>query len=457
MEVLIIKMNFQSKSLHAYVILIALIFLSSLFTYIIPAGSFERMHDVSMDRTVVVADSYRHVEPTPVAPFTVFHIFFKAISSSKTAELIFFLLLVSGTFEIILKTGCLTLLCENMMQRLKGSELIVIPIFVCLFSVFGFTMGLTTASVIFVPIGLSVAASARLPKLVGIAMVALGTNAGFTAGVFNPFSVGVAQSIAELPMFSGAWIRWITLVVLNLTTSLYLVAYAKRHRTEKTVSDAFTSKQRMPLRHRLVLMEFAATFMILTIGISIAGWDMPNIVVSFLVLGIAVGATAGFTVNECCDTFTEGCRKIMKGAIVIGLASTMRLILTDGNILDTITVHMTGLVYMLPPAVQLVGMFLFNAVLNFLVTSGSAKAALVMPILTPMADFLGLTRQSAVYAFQLGDGLTNLASPISTTLNGVLALSESNFGEWFRFYIPLVGIHLFVGTALTVFAQLSGY
>ena len=358
-------------------------------------------------------------------------------------------------FRIIQET--LIRLCTWALSHLRGRELWIIPIFISLFSIFGFTMGLTTASVVFVPLGIAAAAALGLDKLSGIAIVALGVNAGFTAGIFNPFSVGIAQGIAELPLFSGAWLRWVTLPVLLAVTSANITFYAKRHRVPVSSNENDTRIHTMTRREKSSVAAFIVGFLLLTVGISVWNWGTDGIVVAFFVIGSAVGLVAGMPLNTVCDTFLAGCRKMMKGVLVIGIAATMRLILTDGNILDTIAYKLTELIYVLPAPMQLLWIFFFNALINFLVTSGSAKAALVMPILTPMSDFLGISRQATVYAFQLGDGLTKLASPISTTLNGVMAVSEITYGQWMKFYAPLVGLYMITGTLLTLFASIIGY
>ncbi len=443
---------------HPFILLFALVLLASLLTYLIPAGQFTRVTDDTIGQTLVVPGSYMRVASQPVAPWLIFHKLFEALCLPSTASLMWLILITGGAFAVVLQTGCLTALCARALARFRGHALWIIPILVSLFSVFGFTMGLTTASVVFAPLGIAAAETLGLHRLSGIAAVALGVNAGFTAGVFNPFSVGVAQSIAELPLFSGAWLRWLTLPILIAITSAYIMLYDRKHHTDERLSvQDFPPPAAMQSHEKRSLLVFAVGFVILTIGISFGQWKNRDIVVTFLILGVAVGLAAGMSVNDICDSFLDGCRRMMRGVIVIGIAAAMRLILTDGNILDTITYELTRLVGLLPPSVQLLGMFFFNACINFLITSGSTKAALVLPILTPMADFLGLSRQSAVYAFQLGDGLTNLASPISTTLNGVMAIGELSYGAWIRFYAPLVGIYLLIGAALTIFAGAIGY
>jgi uncharacterized ion transporter superfamily protein YfcC len=301
-----------------------------------------------------------------------------------------------------------------------------------------------------------------------MAMVMLGTNAGFAAGVFNPFSVGIAQNIAELPMFSGAWIRWLLLVFLLAATSLYVIRYAKRSTGEnlalalpneelwrRAQNSAGTDK--MTPRQLLVLLVFAATLGVITYGVSRLDWDITELGIAFLVMGAAAGLAAGFGINKTCDTFAAGCKKMISGAIVISIAATMRQVLTDGNILDTITQALINTIYKYPSWAQLLGMFYVNAAIDPLITSGSAHAAVVMPIMVPMADALCISRQSAVFAFQLGDGLVNLVSPISTTLTSCLAVSQISYGKWLRFFMPLVMIYMAIGTGFIILAASVGY
>jgi uncharacterized ion transporter superfamily protein YfcC len=337
------------------------------------------------------------------------------------------------------------------------------------------------SSVIFVPIGILAARMLGFDLLTGTAMVTLGTNAGFAAGIFNPFSVGIAQSIAEVPIFSGAWIRWVLLVCLLVATSIYIMRYAKKYDSSLNVvseSDELIigdtqSKEKngthhlgledlkqkgsLSLRHKLVLLIFAVCFIIITYGISTWKWEVENIGVLILSTGILCGIIYGFSANEICDFFVNGSKKMMKGVFVIGLASAMRLILAEGNIIDTIAYFLTGFAYHFPHLAKLIGMFYGNAFLDLIITSGSAHAAVAMPIMVPMSDFLGLSRQSAVLAFQLGDGLVNLTSPISTTLTGVLAVSGISYGKWIRFFAPLVAIYMVIGTFIILLAGAVGY
>ena len=374
------------------------------------------MFNETAGQTVVVPGSFAHTEASPVALWQLPRLFFEALSTGTAPQLMFFVFLLGGAFEVILESGAVAALCAWVVRSFRCRRQWLIPAFVGVFSVFGFTMGLTTASIVFLPLGMEAAKSLGYDEKTGMAMVMLGTNAGFAAGIYNPFSVGVAQTIAELPPYSGAWLRQ-GAVLLLLLGALGWVVY----------------------------------------GVGTQGWRVPEIAAVFLVLGILCGAAAGFSANRICTLQIAGCRKMVAGGLTIGMAAALRLVLVQGGILDSVIYSLLLLVERLPAWANLLGMFYANALLDLLITSGSGHAAVAMPLMVPLADALDLSRQSAVLAFQLGDGLVNLTSPISNTLVSCLALSGVSYPRWLRYFLPLVGIYLAIGTAFMLLAGAVGY
>ena len=452
---------------HVFLILIFPILLGSLLTYLIPAGAFDRAMDASTGQNLVIPGSYHIVEATPVPPWQIPIKFYESLVSASAAKLIFFIFIIGGSFEIVMESGCIAALCGKTVSIFQNKGVFIIPVFVSLFFFFLFTMGLATASVIFVPIGIAIARALDMDPLTGMAMVMIGTNAGFTAGIFNPFSVGIAQSISELPLFSGAWIRWLLLLVLITVTSMYLISFSRRSKRsalpvheEQQLWEAAreaSGYRDFTVRHGIVLLDFIFMLIVITYGVSKLKWDISEIAVSFLVMSILAGISSGIGLNKTCDTFISGCRKMMKGALIIGIAATLRTVLTEGNILDPSANSLIQEVYHLPVWAQLTGMCYANALIDPVITSGSAHAAVVMPVMVPMADALHISRQSAVLAFQLGDGLVNLISPVSTTLTGCLAVSGISYRKWLSMYLPLVGIYMIIGTAFMILAGVTGY
>lgn len=447
---------------HVFLILLGLILLSSLMTYLVPAGTFERIQDASTGQMVVLAGSYSPTAASPVAvwqiPLKIFH----ALSYGPTTKLIFFVLFISGSFEIVMQTNSIQSLLEHTLSSFHSKKLWIIPLFIALFSIPGFTMGLASSAIVFVPLGILAARRLGYSPIIGMAIVMLGTNAGFAAGIFNPFSVGIAQTIAALPLFSGAWLRWLLLICLVLVTSAYLIIYAKYFdKNEIFHTEVKNEKNKPPaplsLRQKVVLVVFLIGFLGISVGLSIGEWTTETIAVYLLLLCIVCGSIYGFSPNKLCELFTHGCKRMITGVFVIGLASTIRLILTEGQIMDTIANVLIRIGINTPRTVGLMGLFYGNAALDLIITSGSAHAAVAMPIMIPIADALGLTRQSAVLAFQLGDGLVNLCSPLSTTLTGCLAISDISFVKWVRFFYPLVAIYLITGTLFILLAAATSY
>ncbi len=461
------KMISSVKSPHVFVLLFTLVFLASILTYIVPAGEFIRVEDTVTGQNVVVPGSYHLTEASSVAPWFIPIKFFETLTNYKIAKLIFFIFLIGGAFEVIMQSGCIASICQRMIVIFNNKGILIVPVFIFFFSIFGFSMGLSTASIVFVPIGIALARALRFDELTGAAMVMLGTNAGFAAGIYNPFSVGIAQSLAEVPMFSGAWIRWLLLVALLIVTSLYIIRHARNsirkdisgmeNQTLWETAQGFADSDLSSEKQALILGVFAITLSVITFGVSNLDWQIEQIAVSFFILGITAGLLSGFGASKTCDIYLSGCKKMMKGAFIIGIAATMRTILFEGGILDTVAYHLMDIVNELPSWAQLLGMFYANAAIDPIITSGSAHAAVVMPIMVPMADAMQLSRQSAVFAFQLGDGLVNLISPISTTLTSCLAVSGISYGKWLQFFLPLVGIYMIVGTGFIVLASLTAY
>lgn len=441
---------------HVFVILSLLLLAASALTWVVPAGHFARVFDPAAGQTLVVPGSYAPAAPSPVALWQLPLLLFDALTTGSAPRLIFFVLLLGGSFEIILESGAVTGLCTWTVGRLGRRREWVIPAFVGVFSIFGFTMGLTTASIVFLPLGMAAARSLGCDGRTGMAMVMLGTNAGFAAGVYNPFSVGVAQTIAELPLYSGAWLRWLLLAVLVPVTGAYVL-----RRTEGPPqpegAEPLPEAPALSRRQMAVLALFFGTLAVVAWGVGARGWSVPELAAVFLVLGLACGATAGFGANQICLLLTAGCKKMVGGALTIGLAAALRLVLERGGILDSIVLGLLRLVEGLPDWSQLLGMFYANVLLDLLITSGSGHAAVAMPLMVPLADGLALSRQSAVLAFQLGDGLANLVSPISNTLVSCLALSGVSYPGWLRYFLPLVGVYLAVGTGFMVLAGWVGY
>lgn len=452
---------------HTYIILFLIVLVVCLLTYVIPAGQFERQEDAS-GRMLIVPGTYTQVESSPVSPLEIPMAFVRTLGSSSVNEIIFFIFIIGGAFELIMQTGMITAFCAKLGKMFAGKEKLLIPIFITVFAVGGFTMGMSVEVLVFVPIGIAVAKAVGYDTITGTAMIAMGSIVGFTAGIYNPFNVGVAQSIAGVtPMFSGAWYRWIILVAFIVVTSLYIIHYAEKVKKnssknlmgneDSNLEDVDVSAIEVTGRHKLILLAVVIALAVLIYGVAYLGWFITEMATLFLVLGVVCGILAGFSGNKICDLYVQGMANITFGALIVGVAGTINTVMVDGMIIDTIINALANAIVALPSSVKIIGMFLVQTIINLPINSGTGQAAATMPIMAPVGDLVGLTRQSTVLAFQLGDGLTNAIFPTSSTMLGFLAASKIPYSVWLKYVIKLVILLSLVSMAFLALAVVIGY
>ncbi|WP_079911232.1 YfcC family protein [Paenibacillus sp. 32352] len=458
------------KMPHTYVILIILVFVAAVLTYAIPAGKFERVKDKVTGKSLLVTGSYHHVDASPVSlvdiPKAIVH------GLIDSADVVFFIFIIGGAFQIISSTGTIEAITGRVARTFASKGVWVIPVFLSLFSVGGFTMGMSTEVMVFVPIGIAIARALGYDALTGTAMISLGASCGFTAGILNPFNVGLAQAIAQIPMFSGMWLRIILLICLITITSLYIIRYARKvkkdptqglvHELEQEAEGTgtkldFSHLPSMQLKHYLTILTVVAGFGLLIWGVSKKGWWMEELAALFLTMGVLSGLFSAYGPSRIAKEFVKGASAITYGAFIIGLARGIMVVLDHGNVIDTIVNSLSILVGELPSSIQVLGMYVFQNVMNVFITSGTGMAVTTMPIMVPLSDLLGVTRQTAVLAFQLGDGFTNMILPTSSALMGSLAVSGIPYQKWVRFFWPLMATWLVVGAIFVIVANIIHY
>lgn len=463
------KKTRRFKVPHTYVIIFMLVVFIALLTYVIPAGEFERLKDIKTGKTLIVVDSFKYVEQNPAGIIDIFKSFVKGLNSASS--IIFFIFVVGGSFQIISATGTVEAITGRIAKKFAGKEIFIIPIFLTLFSIFGFTMGMSTEVMIFVPIGIAVARSLGFDAITGTAMIALGAACGFTSGLLNPFNVGIAQSIAEVPLFSGIWLRAILLVVLLVITSAYIIKYSQKVKkgTLKSIVAALEVDEKntviidlknlkdISLKNYMVIITMVIGFGFIIWGVSNKGWWIEELTTAFLIMGIVSGIFAAFGPNRIAEEFVNGAKSIVFGALIVGIARAVLVIMQDASIIDTIVKSLADSIALFHSSVAALGMYVMQIIINTFITSGSGQAATTMPIMTPLGDLLGVSRQTTVLAFQLGDGFTNSILPTSSSLMGYLAVSKIPYEKWMQFMGPLLGIWLSVGAIFLIIATMIGY
>lgn len=449
---------------HTYAILFCVIIIAALASYVVPAGEFERVKDESSGRTVVVPGSYQAVEQSPVSFFELF----KAVPTGmeKGASIIFYIFIVGGAFGIIRATGAIEAGIGKAVKKLEGSEKLMIPASMFLFSIGGFSFGMAEESIIFVPIGILLARAMGYDAITGTAMITLGAASGFIGGMLNPFTVGVAQSIAELPLFSGIGFRICVYVVILGFGIWYVMRYAQKVKTDpansviadieqKAKTDGQVLKteevQELNRRHMLVFVILVGGLAFNVFGVFKWEWFLKELAASFLIMGIVAGIVGSLSVNKIFDSFVEGAKALTFGALIVGFARAITVVMEEGKIIDTVISSMAGTLSDLPETLTVICMFIFQSILNFFIPSGSGQAAATMPIMVPIADLVGISRQVVVLAFQYGDAISNSIIPTSGALMGYLAVAGIPYERWVKFIWRLiVGWSVIAALALLV-------
>lgn len=432
------------KTINTYVLLSCIIIIVSLFTYIIPAGQFDRVEDLNTGRMLADPDSFHYVERNPATLFSMF----KAIPQgmSESAKIIFFIFIISGAVQIVNATGAINAGLLRLTAKFKGKEQYLIPIFMIFFSFTGAFLGFCEENIVFIPIAVSVARYLGYDSIVGICISYLSAEVGFFAGMMNPFNVGVAQGIAGLPMFSGIGFRFGIWAAFMTVTAIYVMRYAAKIKKNPELSlvadikhddDKFVDLSKIDVtftwRHKLIYLAFLIAIVAIMYGAFKLGWYVEDIAAVFLMVGIASGIIGKLSFTQIAEEFVAGAKSITFGALMVGLAKAIFLIMSNSMILDTIINSSVGLLRIIPSSFAIIGLFMIQWFINIAITSSTGLAAIAMPILTPIADMLKINRQVTVVAFQLGDGINGSILPTSGVLLAVCSIAGVPYDRWFKF------------------------
>ncbi len=455
---------------HSYVLIFYVIVIVTLLTYILPAGSFERAVDTETGITYVVADSFQKLDRNPVTPFSMFTGILEGMLDA--ADVIFFVLIVGGAFGVIHKTGALTIFLGHIARLNQRRGKILIILIMIVFSLFGTFFGTAEEALPLYPIFISVALALGYDAFTGVAMILLGTGAGFAAGIFNPFTTGVAQILAELPLFSGYWFRILAYFLLLLPTIYYVLRYVKKIERDPSSSltyegDQYRNKQlnfdnipKLQKEHIRVLLVMALSMIFLIYIISFWEYSSARMAAVFIIMGILSGIAAKLDSSVIASEFIKGSSNIVYGALIIGLARGISVIMENGDILDSLIYYLATSIEGFGTLGVGVGMFLVQSFINIFISSGSGQAAAVIPIMKSIGDLTDLSRQTVVLAYQFGDGFSNIISPTSGYFMAALAIGRINWKKWAIWVLPLflywciAGVFLII---LSILIQLGPY
>ncbi len=533
---------------HTYVIVFFIILLAAVLTWIIPPGKYvEIINETEQGSTATLQFFYQDQLPEEAqqefnaSPQTwqVFSALFKGFV--KQSNIIIFILMIGGAFWIMNQSKAIDVgiydflkftrkIGHNSLIRKIGVDNIIISLVMLLFSVFGAVFGMSEETIAFAIIIVPLAISMGYDSIVGVSMVYVGAHLGFAGAILNPFTIGIAQGLADIPLFSGIEYRMISWLVINAVGIYFVLRYAAKIRRKPSLSpvyeeDAYWRAREqdesrevvyytprmawivyaiitvalgifslfypestlhignsnisfyiIPLSavffvilgyftlkksvHYFILLLLTYTIFYLIVGVMGYGWYVMEIATLFLALGVASGLAINKSADEIAKLFLEGVNDIMSAAVIVGLAGGIIVILEDGGIIDSILYGLSKAMVNFGNIASVGVMYLIQTVINIVIPSGSAKAAITMPIMAPFSDLIGISRQATVMAFQFGDGFTNMITPTSGILIGVLGVARIPYQKWVKWVWPLILILVILGFLLlipTVTIPLNGF
>ena len=455
---------------NTFVLLFSLLVMIAIATWFVPGGKYET-HVVD-GKTLIDPDSFHYVNANPQG--------FVALMMSpikgfvEAALIIGFILIVGGAFGVLQKTEAIDSMIKTVVQANRKSRFVramIIPVFVTLFSLGGATFGMAEEAIPFVLIFIPLALALGYDSIVGVAIPFVGSQVGFAAAFLNPFNVGIAQKIADVPIFSGIGFRLIVWAIATALTIAFLMWYAARIKKNPVLSPSYEIDQERRLlakddglaefagmtgAHKLVLLLFSGALITMVVGVVKFGWFIEEIAALFLVMSILVALVGRLNSDQFVDTFIQGAKDLMTTALVIALARATVILARDAQIIDTILHSLMPLIQSSNPIFAAHKMFLIQTIINFFIHSGSGQAALTMPIMAPLADLVGVSRQTAVLAFQFGEFTTSMI-PTSGITVGVLALAKIPWATWAKWMIPLQLIYFVLALVMLAIAVEMGW
>lgn len=453
---------------NTLVIMAVVIALVAVATYLIPGGAYDRVLN-DQGREVVVSGTYKAIASQPQSLFDVLQSPIEGIVQG--GEIIAFLFIVGGAFSIVSRTKAIDLGILKIVNVFKGKEILVLPILMFMFSIGGATFGMSEEAIAFVAVLMPLVLALGYDSIVAVAITYLACNLGFSAAMLNPFTVGIAQSIAGIQVYSGIELRTVIWFITTLVGTAFIMAYAMKIKKNPKKSLVYESDQikrknlqnfedkkgDFTLSHKIILLAFAIAIGVIVWGVLEKGFWIPEIAAVFLAVGVISGILGKLSPDEMANAFIEGAKEMIGPAIMIGFARGIIVIAENANIIDTILYNLSSAIGSLPSLLAAYVMYPIQMFINFFINSGSGQAALTMPILAPLGDLVGISRQLTVLIYQLGDGFSNAMFPTSGVLIACLGIAGVPYGKWLKWIIPLQIILFALSIGFITIASLIGW
>jgi len=525
---------------HTYVIVFSIVVIAAILTWIVPGGMFDRqiVSVNGIDRNVVIPGSFHYSGNNPQT-WQIFSALFDGFVDK--ADIIVFILIIGGAFWIMNESKAIDVAIQAFLRFTKkiennrliakiGADNITLTLVMIIFSVFGAVFGMSEETIAFVVIFIPLAISMGYDSIVGTSICFVAAGLGFAGAILNPFTIGIAQGLSNLPLFSGIEYRMFCWLIINLFGFVFILRYARKVKKNPSISpvaedDKYwrdrqeTGNQAvnyqtpvsawiifavvfivmglfswfyretvltigenkislpafpiltalfgftgwMSLRksvHYFIIIILIFTILILVTGVMGYSWYIMEIAALFFAMGLATGIAMNYSPNRITKLFLDGVKDIQSAALIVGLAGGIIIILNNGNIIDTLLYKLSQSISGMGKMASLTMMYGVQNLINLVMPSGSAKAALTMPMMSQFSDLIGISRQATVMAYQFGDGFTNMITPTSGVTLGVLSVAKIPFDKWFKWILPLIIILVIIGFVLlipTVYMDLKGF
>ncbi|MBQ7797339.1 MAG: YfcC family protein [Lachnospiraceae bacterium] len=456
------------KMPNSYVIIFFVMVVAAVLTWIVPAGQYDRAVDPKTGREVIVQGSYHEVDPNPVGPIGVF----KAVADGfvNASDIVFFIIFAYGFVYMLIKNGTFDALMGTVMRVFRKADWVMFVAIMLLFGVLGATMGMAEETYGMFPIFIGLAVALGYDAIVGGAIVSIGATTGFSSAILNPFSLGVASGIAGVSITDGMWFRLVCWVVFEAIAIGYVLHYAFKIKKDPTKSILYGTKLELSLsgktkeemmelkmnwRHKACAAVFVLTICILVYGTLVYGWYIQELSTLFIIAMVIAGLIGGNGPSEIVENFVEAARIMINGAMIVGMARGILIVLQSGLIIDTIVYGMSSLLEGTSGIISGILMIFVQNVINFFVPSGSGQAAVSMPIMAPLADMLGLTRNTAILAYLFGSGYSDMFWPTSVCM--ICGLMGIPVNKWYKFVTPLFGLFMAAQVVLMTIAVVIHY
>ena len=467
-------MNEKKKKIvmpDTLIIVAAVVLLMAILSWVIPSGSYD-YHEVDVNgtiRNVAIDGTYHEIDKSEVTTTGILGFFGSLYRGCvSAADIIFVIFCCCGTFGILVKTGAFHAGIGTVLRKLGGKEILLVPIIMLIFGMGGSVFGMASEFYGFYPLIVGLGIALGYDAMFGFAIIAVGEFVGFMGATLNPYSVGVAQTISGVELYSGTAFRAVCFSVFMILSIIYVMRYGARIKKDPRLSVVYGEKSihsfdrdeldqfQFTLKDGLVLLDVVIILAILMYGLMELGWGYPELCGLFLIMSMVAAGICKWSPNKWCAEFIDSAKTVVWGCILTGVAKGIMVVMTDAQILDTVIYSLSNLLKGAPEAISAQLMLIVQTLINFFIPSAKGQAAATMPIMSQLADIIGVSRQTAVLAFQFGDGLSNIFWPTADIVI-ICGLGGISLQKWYKWFTPLFLILLVAQMVMLGIAVAIGY